>query len=224
MASKEEQNSAHDRAVNVGDIHSCVVPPAITDSRANSATDPTQWVDDHGDYLYRYALVRIRISEIAEDLVQETFLAAIRSHDTFAGRSTERSWLCAILKNKIIHYYRVLGRETPFTDMEFLSGEFAEKFVAQGWWVHADAPKEWKPEPDVVAHRSEFWTVMHDCLGKLPDRIANVFMMREMDEVSAKEICKTLSISENNLWVMLHRARMALRECLEKNWFKKGNE
>lgn len=153
--------------------------------------------------------------------MQDTFLAALRSREKFAGRSSERSWLCGILKNKIGDHYRKLGRETSFTDLEFLSGELAENFI-DGVWIHADAPTKWKPDAEVVAYRAEFWVVLHDCLAKLPDRIAHVFMLREVEQIATKEVCKSLSISENNAWVMLHRARMALRECLEQNWFKKG--
>jgi RNA polymerase sigma-70 factor (TIGR02943 family) len=193
-----------------------------TPSKTTPATDPDRWVDDHGDCLYRYALVRVRTPEVAQDLVQEAFLAALRSSEKFAGRSSERSWLCGILKNKIIDYYRKLGRETCFTDMESLADAFSEKFVSEGWWVHANGPKDWKPEPDVIAHRSEFWRTMNQCLDKLPDRIAKVFVLREIEELSTKEVCKTLTISETNLGVMLYRSRMALRECLEMNWFKKG--
>jgi DNA-directed RNA polymerase specialized sigma subunit, sigma24 homolog len=90
----------------------------------------SRWVDDHGECLYRYALVRVRKPEIAEDLVQETFLAAVRGYEKFGGRSSERSWLVGILKNKIVDHFRKLGRETSFTDMEFLSDEFSEKFVS----------------------------------------------------------------------------------------------
>jgi RNA polymerase sigma-70 factor (ECF subfamily) len=185
-----------------------------------AATDPERWVDEHGDVLYRYALVRVRKPEIAQDLVQETLLAAMRSYEKFAGQSLVRSWLCGILKHKLGDYFRKLGRETSFTDLEFLADECSEKFVPEGYWVHMNGPKEWKPEVDEVMHRDEFWKVMRECLGRLPDRVATVFMMREMDEIESKEICATLSISENNLWVMLHRARMALRECLATNWFE----
>lgn len=182
--------------------------------------NPERWVDEHGDVLYRYALARVRRPEVAQDLVQETLLAAIRSQERFAGQSSIRSWLCGILKHKLSDYYRKLGRETSFTDLEFLEDECADRFVPEGFWVHMTGPKEWRPEPDEVMHRDDFWQTMRDCLGKLPERIATVFMMREMDEVESKEICVTLSISENNLWVMLHRARMALRECLAVNWFE----
>jgi len=187
---------------------------------AVAATDPERWVDEHADVLYRYALVRVRKPEIAQDLVQETLLAAMRSYEKFAGQSSVRSWLCGILKHKLGDYFRKLGRETSFTDLEFLADECAEKFVPEGYWVHINGPKEWRPEADEVMHRDEFWKVMHDCLAKLPERVATVFMMREMDEGESKEICATLSISESNLWVMLHRARMALRECLAINWFE----
>jgi RNA polymerase sigma-70 factor (TIGR02943 family) len=185
-----------------------------------AATDPERWVDEHGDVLYRYALVRVRKPEVAEDLVQETLLAGMRSYEKFAGQSSVRSWLCGILKHKLGDYFRKLGRETSFTDLEFLADECSEKFVPEGYWVHMNGPKEWKPEVDEVMHRDQFWKVMRECLGRLPDRVATVFMMREMDEIESKEICATLSISENNLWVMLHRARMALRECLATNWFE----
>jgi RNA polymerase sigma-70 factor (ECF subfamily) len=103
--------------------------------------------------------------------------------------------------------------------MEFLSHEFSEKFVSVGFWNHDLDPHDWKPEPDEVMHRVEFWQVMRDCLSKLPEKIRAVFRMREMDGMPSKEICATLSITDSNLWVMLHRARMALRECLEINWF-----
>ena len=185
-----------------------------------AVNDPSLWVDEHGDVLYRYALERVRKQDVAQDLVQETFLAAVRTRDRFRGGSTVRSWLCGILKHKICDYYRKRGRETAFTDLEFLSNECPEKFVPEGYWVHMNGPKEWKPEADEVMHRDEFWKTMRDCLGKLPERVATVFMMREMDELESKEICATLLISESNLWVMLHRARMALRECLATNWFE----
>jgi RNA polymerase sigma-70 factor (TIGR02943 family) len=190
---------------------------------SDSTLNPERWVDDHGDFLFRYAMVRVRNTALAKDLVQDTLLAALRGREKFAGRSSERGWLSGILKHKIMDHYRKLGRETSFTDLEFLADEFSEKFI-QGWWIHRDGPTNWKPDAEVVAHREEFWTVMRDCLGRLPNRIANVFMLREMEGISTKEICKSLAITESNLWVMLHRGRMALRECLEINWFKKNKK
>jgi RNA polymerase sigma-70 factor (ECF subfamily) len=193
-------------------------------SNPDVASAAERWVDEHGECLFRFALVRVRKPEVAEDLVQETFLAAVRGYEKFGGRSSERSWLCGILKNKIVDHFRKLGRETSFTDMEFLSDEFSEKFVSVGFWNHDKGPCAWKPEADEVMHRTEFWQTMRDCLGKLPQRVRDVFTMREMDDVPSKEICAMLSISDGNLWVMLHRARMALRECLEMNWFGQTTE
>jgi RNA polymerase sigma-70 factor (ECF subfamily) len=188
--------------------------------RGSGQTNPEVWVDAHGDALFRYALVRVRQREVVEDLVQETLLSAMRSREKFAGQSSERSWLFGILKRKISDYFRKFGRERSFTDLEFLANEFSEKFVPEGYWVRVKGPKEWQPGADEVMRRAEFWQTMRACLDELPERIANVFMLREMEEVGSKEICTLLSISENNLWVMLHRARMALRECLAVNWFE----
>ena len=193
--------------------------PAVTTS-----ADPERWVEDHGDCLYRFALLRVRRPEIAEDLVQETFFAAVRTSGNFRGKSSERSWLCGILKNKICDYFRKLGRETCFTDLEFLADELSHKFVPQGFWNHEAGPLELKPEAEVVMHRTEFWETFRDCLAKLPQRVADVFMLREMEEMEASQICKALNISPNNLWVMLHRVRMALRDCLEMNGFKEPQQ
>jgi RNA polymerase sigma-70 factor (TIGR02943 family) len=200
-----------------------VLEPFDDNPNSDCTLNPERWVDDHGDFLFRYAMVRVRNTALAKDLVQDTLLAALRGREKFAGRSSERGWLSGILKHKIMDHYRKLGRETSFTDLEFLADEFSEKFV-QGWWIHRDGPINWKPDAEVVAHREEFWAVMRDCLGRLPNRIANVFMLREMEGIATKEICKSLSITESNLWVMLHRGRMALRECLEINWFKKNKK
>jgi Sigma-70 region 2 len=120
------------------------------DARCHRLGRPERWVDEHGDCLYRYALLRVRRLEIAEDLVQETFFTAVRTSGCFRGKSSERSWLCGILKNKICDHFRTLGRETSFTDLEFLDDELSNKFVSQGFWNHERGPLEWKPEAEVV--------------------------------------------------------------------------
>jgi RNA polymerase sigma-70 factor (TIGR02943 family) len=196
-------------------------PATATDSPPS--LDPGRWVEEHGDCLYRYALVRVRKPDVAEDLVQETFLSAVRNLERFAGHSSVRSWLCGILKHKLGDHFRKLGRETSFTDLEFLKDECDEKFSARGFWYHDTGPLAWKPEAVEQITQAEFWQTLRDCLGKLPKRIAAVFTLREMDELETEEICRMLSISPNNLWVMLHRARMGLRECLEINWFAENS-
>ncbi|MEI6194139.1 MAG: sigma-70 family RNA polymerase sigma factor [Verrucomicrobiota bacterium] len=188
-------------------------------------SDPEKWVDLHGEYLFKYALMRLRDPAKAEDAVQETFLAALKGGKTFAGRSAEKSWLVGILKNKIFDHYRKASRETSFTDLDFYADEESDRFVAdglgKGGWIHELGPVEWSSNPGVSLDNEVFWKTFHDCAGKLPKNVSAVFCLREMDDVDSKEICAKLEISESNLWVMLHRARMALRRCLEINWFGK---
>ena len=187
-------------------------------------SDPEQWVELHGDYLFKYALMRLRDPAKAEDAVQETFLAALKGGKTFAGRSAEKSWLVGILKNKIYDHYRKASRETSFTDLEFYSDEESERFVPDGLSegrldsrtraVGVVEPRR-EPGPRGVLEN------VRDCSDKLPKNVAAVFNLREVDGIESKEICALLQISESNLWVMLHRARMALRRCLDTNWFGK---
>src|ERR1700756_3732801 len=187
---------------------------------ATIGAEPERWVEEHGDCLYRYAHLRVRRPEIAEDLVQETFFAAVRTSGNFRGKSSERSWLCGILKNKICDYFRKLGRETCFTDLEFFSDEHSNRFDGAHYWIHERGPADWKPEGEQAMKRAEFWQAMQTCLDRLPPRVAQVFMMREMDDVPSKEVCEILNISETNLWIMLHRARMSLRQDLEVSFFE----
>jgi RNA polymerase sigma-70 factor, ECF subfamily len=185
-------------------------------------SDPERWVELHGDYLFKYAILRLRDATKAEDAVQETFLAALKGGKTFAGKSAEKSWLVGILKNKVFDYYRTAGREKAFTDLEFYSDEESGRFVAdgafKGSWLNELGPQEW-PNPGQNLDNEKFWQAYRDCSGKLPKNIATVFNLRELDGMESREICALLNISESNLWVMLHRARMALRRCLETNWF-----
>jgi RNA polymerase sigma-70 factor (ECF subfamily) len=188
-------------------------------------SDPGRWVDEHGDYLFKFALSRLRDPHQAEDAVQETFLAALKGGQSFQGRSAEKSWLVGILKNKIFDHFRKAGRETAFTDLEFYSDEEGDRFVAdgllKGGWIHELGPSEWT-DPGGSLDSELFWQTYRDCSNQLPKKVATVFTLREVDGVASKEICALLNISESNLWVMLHRARMALRRCLETNWFAKN--
>ena len=192
-------------------------------------SDPERWVEEHGDSLFKFALVRLRDATKAEDMVQETFLAALKGGERFAGRSAEKSWLIGILKHKILDHYRKASRETSFTDLEFYQDEESDRFIPdglfKGGWIHESGrdlgPMEWSTDPGASLDSVAFWQTFQECSNKLPRTIAAVFTMREVDGVESKTICQTLNISESNLWVMLHRARMALRRCLEANWFGK---
>lgn len=205
-----------------GDAH--VLPKSrklgtpVRDEPASQA-DPNQWVEKYGDGLYRFALLQVRKRETAEDLVQDTFLAALRCHEKFRGHSTERQWLIGILRHKICDYFRKFGRQISFTDLEFFSDEQGENFNGRGDWINRHGPVEWKPAGIEALKRAEFWRALKCALAHLPERIATVFMMREINDVPGSEICGLLNISETNLWVMLHRARMALRRELERNFF-----
>ncbi len=198
-----------------------VRPPSVEPA---ALPDPDRWVTEYGDYLFNYALGRLRNPQKAEDMVQETFLAALKGRMAFAGRGAERSWLVGILRHKVFDHCRKTSRETPFTDLEFYSEEEREHFLSEGLfagtWIHKLSPSEWE-RPGASLDKVEFWKVFHECASRLPPNIATVFMMREVDGVAGDEICALLNISDSNLWVMLHRARLALRRCLESNWFKR---
>ncbi len=181
--------------------------------------DPARWVNEYGDCLHCYALSRTRNKEVAEDLVQETLLAAVRTHEVFRGRSAERSWLMSILKNKTCDYFRRLGRETNFTDLELLSDEHADRIDGGNHWIDERGATDWRPEGEEAMKRAEFWAILQAGLAKMPKRVAQVFMLRELDDLPSKEVCATLQISEANCWAMLHRARLALRDYLEVNFF-----
>jgi RNA polymerase sigma-70 factor (ECF subfamily) len=195
-------------------------------SHSGRLSDPERWVDEHGDYLFKYALLRLRDAARAEDLVQDTFLAALKGGKNFAGRSAEKTWLVGILKNKIADHFRKASREKSFTDLAFYDDEEKNNFVAEGLsggsWLNDHAPADWTPNPGAALDNEAFWKTFRECASKLPKNINSAFCLREIDEVESSEICRMLNISENNLWVMLHRARMALRRCLEANWFGKG--
>ena len=181
---------------------------------------PEQWVEEHGDILFRYALARVKDPALAEDMVQETFLAAIRSHDKFSGKSAERTWLVGILKHKIIDYIRKASRQTSYEDMDIpaqaadVAGDLY--FDRKGHWKIK--PPDWQTNPRKQFEQDEFHEVLQSCLSKIPERLREVFVLRELENLTADEICDTLDISASNLWVMLHRSRNALKSCMEKNW------
>ena len=184
--------------------------------------NPDRWVEEYGDSLFGFAAARVRDRAIAQDLVQETFLAAIKARDGFAARSSERSWLFGILRNKLVDYYRLQSREVTITDLEAPfpeeQGFFGQSGPGRDGWVTKLAPKVWdSPDADLV--KKEFQLVLNDCLARLPEKAAQVFVLREIDGVLSEQICKDLAVSPNNLWVMLHRARLGLRRCLEVHWF-----
>ncbi len=172
-------------------------------------------VAEHGDYLFRYAVSRTGDESFAEDLVQETLLAALRSGRR-SGGSSLRTWLTAILKHKIVDEFRKSVRECQLLeDDEFELGQFRE----DGHWKKETAPVAWTSCPETEFEKTEFRKVLLESLGKLPRRHAAVFVLREIEEMTTEEICSELNISSSNVWVLLHRARLQLRALLEEHWF-----
>ena len=185
-----------------------------------SAPEPVR-IEEFRSYLLRYALLQLRDASAAEDAVQETLLAALQT-ESYAGRSSLKTWLTGILKHKIIDHLRRQSREQPLREPqdETQHGEadIADALFGQdGHW--RDFPSGWGA-PDTSFESSQFWKVFEICVKVMPARTARVFVMREVLELTTEEICKELSITATNCWVMLHRARLALRECLEIKWFK----
>jgi RNA polymerase sigma-70 factor (ECF subfamily) len=186
----------------------------------DGALEPAR-IEEFRAYLMRYALLQLRDRSAAEDAVQETLLAALQTA-SYAGRSSLRTWLTGILKHKIVDHLRRLSREQPLEhpDDEPRHGEadVADSlFSDDGHW--REFPSGWG-RPDSSFESSEFWKVFEMCVELMPARTARVFVMREVLELTTEEICKELGISSTNCWVMLHRARLSLRECLEIKWFK----
>ncbi len=179
---------------------------------------PDSWLDEHGDALYRYALLQLRDEHLAEEMVQETLTAAWKGRERYAGKSSARTWLIGILKRKIIDHFRRGQREVLLEDVSPASdGDWdpADLFREDGHW--ATPPNDWT-NPEQSLNNQQFWEVLHACIDALPPRLARIFMLRELQEENSENICKELSITPSNLWTMLYRARMGLRRCLDGNW------
>ena len=171
-------------------------------------------------YLLRYATLQLRDAAAAEDAVQDALLAALSAEASFAGRSNLRTWLTGILKHKIVDTIRRQSRDRPAAELGpgGDEAEFDALFDQRGHWD--EAPDAWQ-QPEGSLQQKQFLAALEACLRDLPERTARVFMMREHLGLDTPEICKELGISATHCWVMLHRARMALRLCLEMNWFRK---
>jgi RNA polymerase sigma-70 factor (ECF subfamily) len=179
----------------------------------NRAPDSSRWVEEHGDALYRYALLRVSDPDLAGDLVQDTFLSALKGAENFRGGSTVRTWLIGILKHKIIDHYRRDKVEVLASDAAAGSEDDDLDHVDR-------ASDRWSEAPSQLVENREFWATFTSCLEGLPEVHRRAFSLREFDGLPGEEICKILDVTPSNLWVILHRARAKLRRCLEINWFE----
>ncbi len=191
----------------------------MTDTaESSSCIDPKRWVERYGNYLFRYAMVFLREEEQAEDAVQECLLAALEASRNYAGKSSEKTWLTGILKHKIVDSIRRQSREKPLDAPQILADslpEDEELFDETGHWF-ASIPS--LDDPASALEKKRFWLALDKCIAAMPPKLAQLFMLRELAGMDTDNICKDMQITSTNLWTMLYRSRMNLRECLEINW------
>jgi len=177
--------------------------------------DPNKWIDLYSDYLFNYTITRVSDREIAQDLVQETFLAGLKSMKNFKGEASERTWLISILKRKIIDYYRKINSNKGKAEVR-INYDAAE---SEGDWLEERVADPFDKTAEDNLQNNELGDAIHNCLSKLPQKQADVFKMKTVLNYETEVICNELGITASNLWVIIHRARTAMADCLEKNWF-----
>ncbi|MDF1742503.1 MAG: sigma-70 family RNA polymerase sigma factor [Gimesia sp.] len=178
--------------------------------------DPSEWVDAYSDYLYRYAVSRLRDANAAEESLQETFLAGIRHQTQFRGSGSQRAWLLGILKRKIIDYVRSRARMKQVTEDEGESELENRLFDESGFW--REGASSWANETMRHLENEELMQLVRQCLSHVPENQADAFVLSVMEGMSTKEICAELNITQSNLWVRLHRVRLHLVNCVGSHW------
>lgn len=192
------------------------------DDRPEQRLQPEKWLDAHGDVLYRYALAKTGRADIAEDLVQETLLAAWQGRGSFQGSASERAWLLGICRHKTLDHFRKARRgEASAFDSTLECPEDEEFFTAAGSWRHP--PDAWAADPLNEAEAEGFWHALLDCVSQLPEAQRESFLLQALSELEPAEASGALSVSINHLYVLLHRARLRVRRCLDKHWFGGNN-
>ncbi len=179
--------------------------------------NPENWIDLYADYLFNYAITRVDSHDLAKDLVQETFFSGIKGKDNFRGQASERTWLVSILKRKIIDQYRKINSAKGQKEVRM---NFYDDGERKGRWIEERAPTNWGNEADKKIENAELKTTLEKCIANLPEKHKMVFLLKTVQNFETEEICNELDISASNLWVIVHRARLQLRKCLEENWFK----
>tara|TARA_B110000091_G_scaffold95262_1_gene103878 strand:- start:367 stop:933 length:567 start_codon:yes stop_codon:yes gene_type:complete len=178
--------------------------------------NPDKWIDNYADYLFNYAVVRVNDSDLAKDLVQETFFAGLKSGKNFQGKASERTWLISILKRKVIDHYRKINSKKGQAEVRM---SFYDDGENEGSWIEERVPQSWDNASEKAIENQELKTQLDICIDNLPEKYALVFRMKTIQEFETEEICKELGITSSNLWVIIHRARTQLRKCMEDNWF-----
>lgn len=174
------------------------------------------WVDRYSDYLYRYALMRLKDPTVAEDAVQDTFLAALKNIHQFDGRVDVKYWLRGILRNKVVDHIRKSVRRKKLQEEEV--HDVIDRFLYKASGVPTTRPKPWAFNPDDAFAQEEFWQAFSSCIEVLKEPMKTAFTLKMLEDQETEDICKELDITDNYLWVMLHRARAQLKNCLESKW------
>ena len=184
--------------------------------------NPTKWVSLYADYLLRYAMFRLNDEAQCEDLVQETFLSALKAKDNFKGNSSEKTWLTSILKNKIIDEYRKKNKQVLDTDEDLIYSNFFERADEDSaGWKATTLPQLWDNSTLDNMNTREYHKILHECIRKLNDKHIAILQEKYFEESSSDKICKDFNISKSNYWTTMHRINLTLRNCLELTWFKK---
>ncbi len=179
--------------------------------------NPNKWIDLYADYLYNYAVTRVDGQDLAKDLVQETFFSGLKGKDNFRGQASERTWLISILKRKIIDHYRKINSVKGKKEVRV---NFYGDGDKKGSWLEECVPQTWGNEAEKNIENEELKKALDYCVQNLPEKYRIVFLLKSVQNYESNEICNELGISPSNLWVIIHRARLQLRKCLEENWFK----
>lgn len=183
---------------------------------ADHQLHPDTWVDRYADYLFNFAVTRVSDAEIAKDLVQETFFAGLKSAANYKGTAAERTWLIAILKRKVIDYYRKINSNKGKAEVRM---GYSSQMDADGDWLEEQVADPLSVLENDDIENEELGLAIQECISKLPKKQSLVFSMKTIQGMDTDDICKELGINPSNLWVMIHRARTALMDCLNKNWF-----
>ena len=178
--------------------------------------EPKTWVDLYADYLFNYAVARVSDAEIAKDLVQETFYAGLNSAKNYKGDAAERTWLIAILKRKVIDHYRKINSKKGKAEVQI---NYNPSSDSEGDWLEEQVADPFSTQENNAIENEELGLAIQECISKLPKKQAMVFSMKTIQGISTEDICNELGINPSNLWVMIHRARTALMDCLNQNWF-----
>jgi RNA polymerase sigma-70 factor (ECF subfamily) len=184
---------------------------------ARPPLNPDKWVDNYSDYLFNYTIVRVNDREIAQDIVSETFLAGLKSAKRYKGDASERTWLISILKRKIIDYYRKINSQKGKAEVRMSYNSDSE---TEGDWMEERVGDLRNPNMEDEMETIELGEALNACINNLPDRYAIIFVQKTIDGMETEDICKEHDITPSNLWVIIHRARVQLMECLKKKWFK----